>query len=380
MLQKRKCIMLIAGLLLVILVVSCGGAEPADEPESAPVEVTRVVTETTVEEVEEPAAEEEMLEEAEPAELEDAAPDDIEAVGSEDATGDGPPPPDTGPKVDATRAPAPTVDPASARAADSDAAAADAGRRPLTPGVVDDNAVWEAYLAFLQTEAAANALPLDGTERHQIWLANQDAPPASVSQLDILFLVDATASMATEISVWQTEMPSIIAQINALPSPPDLRLGLIVYRDQSDEPPVITPLTADGDAFMQDVTAVTAAGGGDYPEDLNTALALAGQQIAWREGETVRLVIVLADAPPHLAGAQLTTLVMGVETAVAQGIIIIPIGSLGLTLSGEAVFRQMAQYSGGRYAYWTPNEAAALSPQTIILPLVTDLLDGSINP
>ena len=45
---------------------------------------------------------------------------------------------------------------------------------------------------------------------------------------------------------------------------------------------------------------VTADGGGDYPESLNEALHAAVNQPGWRPDRGVRLIFLLADAPPHL--------------------------------------------------------------------------------
>ena len=50
----------------------------------------------------------------------------------------------------------------------------------------------------------------------------------------MLFLVDATGSMADEINQIQSTIFDVAAQIDALPERPDVRYGLVTYRDRGD--------------------------------------------------------------------------------------------------------------------------------------------------
>ena len=102
-------------------------------------------------------------------------------------------------------------------------------------------------------------------------------------RLDVLFLIDATGSMADEIAQLKDNIQAISAAIDALPSRPDLRLAMTVYRDQGDAYVSRTfDFTPDVDAFEEALAEVRADGGGDYPEDLNEALSRSVHVPEWR--------------------------------------------------------------------------------------------------
>ena len=97
-----------------------------------------------------------------------------------------------------------------------------------------------------------------------------------------------------------------------------------------------------------------AGGGGDTPEDLNTAVHEALTEFAWRPGRTVRLAIVIGDAPPHLDYAdQSYSYAADALSAAAQGIKLLTVGASNLNAQGEFVFRQLAQLTGGRFVFLT---------------------------
>ena len=52
--------------------------------------------------------------------------------------------------------------------------------------------------------------------------------------LDVLFLLDATGSMADEIHRIKTTLISIAQQVAGLPANPDIRFGMVAYRDRDD--------------------------------------------------------------------------------------------------------------------------------------------------
>ncbi|MCB0093631.1 MAG: VWA domain-containing protein, partial [Caldilineaceae bacterium] len=61
-----------------------------------------------------------------------------------------------------------------------------------------------------------------------------DAPAPGYSQLDLLFVVDATGSMDDEIAKLKSSMADVADQIDNLPERPDVRYGLVHYRDRGD--------------------------------------------------------------------------------------------------------------------------------------------------
>ena len=190
----------------------------------------------------------------------------------------------------------------------------------------------------------------------QLRLTRTDAAPAR-TPLDLVFLVDATGSMGDEIHKLRSSLRSIAERVRALPSQPDMCWGMVAYRDRGDAFLTRThDLTNDLGAFQQSLTRLQAAGGGDYPEALNEALNEAVHHISWRSAGTARLVVLVADAPPHFdRGGPYHD--EGAAAALARGIKLHTVGASGLDAQGEAVFRQLAQTTGGRFIFLTYRDA-----------------------
>ncbi len=185
----------------------------------------------------------------------------------------------------------------------------------------------------------------------------QAETPLPRTPLDLVFLVDATGSMADEIHKLRDSLRSIADRVGALPSQPDLCWGMVAYRDRGDAFLTRThDLTDDLGAFQQSLARLQATGGGDYPEALNEALDETVHRISWRTAGTSRLVILVADAPPHLdRGGPYHD--EGAAAALARGIKLHAVGASGLDKQGEAIFRQMAQSTGGRFVFLTYRDA-----------------------
>jgi len=344
-------------------------------------------------------------------------------------------------------APAPMLAPPPATFAKSDRAAADLAlmprpprppvddQRPVTAGVVDDNADFGAYLDYRARHPGLQVQDLDVSERYRLqvqdargrpvadadvrlYAAGQAQPlwartdaggqawlhPAAAqlrgevfevqvhatgargraltgraflrrgqkdglqvtldgagalppAQVDLAFLVDATGSMGDEIAKLRRSMQAMADQIAQLPSRPSICWGLVSYRDRGDDYFVRgQDFTDDLTAFQRGLAALQADGGGDMPEALNEALHTAIHRLSWRGDGTTRLVVLVADAPPHLdyGGPRYAD---DVQAAQARGIKLLTIGASNLDPAGEYVFRQLAQYTGGRFVFLTYRDA-----------------------
>ena len=177
------------------------------------------------------------------------------------------------------------------------------------------------------------------------------------TRLDLVFLVDATGSMADEIDKLRSSMQAMADQIARLPSRPQTCFALVAYRDRGDEFFVRAFDFSDRlDAFQQVLGGLQAGGGGDYPEAFNEALHTAVHRLSWRGDGATRMVVTVADAPPHLDyGAPWYDDDM--QGALARGIKLSAVGASGLDRRGELVFRQMAQHTGGRFVFLTYADA-----------------------
>ncbi len=190
------------------------------------------------------------------------------------------------------------------------------------------------------------------TERWNVTLEPQ--AQFNTLNLDVLFLIDATGSMADEIGKIQSTIFDVAARIDALPGRPDVRYGMVTYRDRGDSFVSNTyEFTPDVGEFHRHLSTVYADGGGDYPESLNEGLYHALHSVEWRSGDTVQMIFLVADAPPHLDYAQDYDYADEMVVAARRGIKIFPIASSGLDDQGEYNFRQLAQYTQGRFIFLT---------------------------
>ncbi len=173
--------------------------------------------------------------------------------------------------------------------------------------------------------------------------------------LDILFILDTTGSMGEEIERLKSTIEIINLNLSSLSTRPQVRFGLVLYRDRGDEYVTrVVPFTADVDNFKVALSRVAAEGGGDDPEDLQAALKEAMGMDWSRNG--VRLAFVITDAPPHLDYGERYTYVDAVHDARAAGIKIFSVGTGGLNLAGEYVLRQISQYTAAKYIFLTYGE------------------------
>ena len=186
--------------------------------------------------------------------------------------------------------------------------------------------------------------------------------------LDVLFLLDSTGSMADEIHRIKTTLHSIAREVSALPANPSLRFGMVAYRDRGDD--YVTRLydfDGDVDRFRDTIDQVEAEGGGDYPESLNQALHEAINDMRWRR-DAVRIILLVADAPPHLEYPQDEDYAAEMVEARRRGIKIFSVASSGLDERGEYIFRQLAQQTMGKFIfilYPTGAQGGLESPHTV---------------
>ncbi|EJT98762.1 vWA-like protein [Dacryopinax primogenitus] len=125
--------------------------------------------------------------------------------------------------------------------------------------------------------------------------------------LDLVFIQDATGSQGSYISHATENIEEIcntIANTGKLVRPEDLRLGLIAFRDHPPQDNTFItkkfPFTSDVAEMKANLKTLYASGGGDGPEAVTAALYDA-LNMDWRP-EARRMVVLIADAPPHGLG------------------------------------------------------------------------------
>jgi hypothetical protein len=132
---------------------------------------------------------------------------------------------------------------------------------------------------------------------------------------------------------------------------PKIRYGMVLYRDITDE--YVTRrygFTDDVNAFDQALGQVRADGGGDYEEAMNMGLFAAVEQMDW-SADSLRLVFLVADAPPHLDYSNDVPYTKTLKSAVKKGIKIYPTAASGLDPKGSYIFRQIAQFTQAKFLF-----------------------------
>ena len=169
--------------------------------------------------------------------------------------------------------------------------------------------------------------------------------------LDLVLVVDTTGSMGDEIAFLQKELIGIVRSAAAKAPGVSIRYGLVAYRDKGDQYVVKNyGFTGSGSTMNGWLRALSADGGGDYPEAAAAAMQ-AGVGLDWRRGKGERILIQIADAPPHDgdAGAYLRA----AKTAAGKGVQIFTLGASGVGSEAEYLMRQASVATGGRYIFLT---------------------------
>ena len=183
----------------------------------------------------------------------------------------------------------------------------------------------------------------------RLGIKNKDVPTEIV--LDVVFAIDTTGSMGDEILRIKRSLLTVTEKLRNLDAEFDLRYGAVLYRDIGDA--YVTkahPFTPDIAAFDKALQSVEAGGGGDGPESLNQALAVAIDGVEWREG-AAKVVFLIADAPPHMDYENDVPYGQSLRAAVAEGIRIHAVAASGLGEAGSFVFRQIAQFCRGKFIF-----------------------------
>jgi Mg-chelatase subunit ChlD len=136
--------------------------------------------------------------------------------------------------------------------------------------------------------------------------ARADEVPAKVPQkaprVEVVFTLDTTGSMGGLLDGAKKKIWSIASEIARAQPRPDVKIGLVAYRDRGDEYVTkVLPLTDDLDRVYKELSTYRADGGGDEPEDVRSALRDAIGSIQWsRDPSVVRIIFLVGDAPPHM--------------------------------------------------------------------------------
>lgn len=175
-------------------------------------------------------------------------------------------------------------------------------------------------------------------------LAGKRALPARPT-IDVTFVLDTTGSMSEEIDGVKRAVRTVAARLAGKNLA--VRFALVEYKDRGDDPPIrVHHMTRDASGFVERIARVQASGGGDMPEDVIEGLHAGLTEVAWSRGSAVRLAFLIGDAPPQLGYGQ-GSYVDAMRAASRAGIVLHTVAASGMDDIGQAVWRQIAQYTGG---------------------------------
>jgi len=177
--------------------------------------------------------------------------------------------------------------------------------------------------------------------------------------LDLMFVVDTTGSMGDEMRYLSKEFDAIVSNIEAKHPDVDIRFGLTLYKDKGDDYVVKNfPFTSNKNKMQKQLSNQSANGGGDYPEAMEAGVEKA-LDASWDAKDGVRMMFLVADAPPH--DENIKKIVPLIEKARKEAIHIYPIGASGVAEKAEYVMRNLALFTQGRYLWLTDDSGVGNS-------------------
>ena len=170
-------------------------------------------------------------------------------------------------------------------------------------------------------------------------------------RVDLVFALDTTGSMSGLIEGAKAKIWSIASFVARAQPTPDVRVGLVAYRDIGDAYVTrVFDLDDDLDRVYRRLLSFRADGGGDEPEHVARALHQAVHDMTWspRANNNVRLIYLVGDAPPHLDYRDGYDYVKAARAAAAQGIQIHAI-RCGSDEETATVWRRIASLGHGEF-------------------------------
>ena len=179
------------------------------------------------------------------------------------------------------------------------------------------------------------------------------APPHVVLQrpkIEVVFALDTTSSMSGLIDAAKEKIWSIASTMAAAQPAPEIRMGLVAFRDRGDAYVTrVFDLTDDLDSMYATLMDFKAEGGGDTPESVNAALVDAVHSISWSDDpDAYQVIFLVGDSPPHMDYAGEVTYPEIMARASNNGIVVNAI-RCGTNPETEQRWREIAGLTQGAY-------------------------------
>lgn len=185
------------------------------------------------------------------------------------------------------------------------------------------------------------------------------AAAVNVPRIDVAFVLDTTGSMGDEIDVVKDRIVEIARNISAGRPRPDVRFGIVAYRDRGDAYVTRTfQFSREIAEVQKTLRSLSAEGGGDEPEAVAEALHAAVHELQWDFARsTARMAFLIGDAGPQQYRDGKDWRKVSSEAA-EKGITISVIACSGLSPAGERVFEKIAKIGDGQMMHLTYTRVA----------------------
>jgi Mg-chelatase subunit ChlD len=180
---------------------------------------------------------------------------------------------------------------------------------------------------------------------------NQSAKIEKPGQIEVVFVLDTTGSMGGLIEGAKNKIWYITTEIQNAEPTPEVKIGLIGYRDQGDDYVTkIYPISTDIHKIYDHLLDFKAKGGGDTPESVNQALHEAVTQMNWSDDkDTLRLVFLVGDSPPKMNYQDDVKYNKSASLASQKDIIINTV-LCGGNMETARIWKEIAQMANGEYS------------------------------
>ena len=182
---------------------------------------------------------------------------------------------------------------------------------------------------------------------------------ANVPRIDVAFALDTTGSMGDEIDVVKEKIVEIARNVSAGQPRPDVRFGIVAFRDRGDA--YVTrafPFSREIADVQKTLRSLSAEGGGDEPEAVAEGLHAAVHELQWDFSKgTAHMIFLIGDAGPQQYRDGKDWRKVASEAA-EKGITISVIACSGLSPAGERVFEKIARMADGQMMHLTYTRVA----------------------
>ncbi len=203
----------------------------------------------------------------------------------------------------------------------------------------------------------------DGATVNEYVVSRVAAPEAKA---DIAFIVDATGSMGDEIDFLKEDLLDILNHVAQSQSGLSLRTAAVFYRDRGDDYVTIhSDFTGNVSSTISFVGKQYAAGGGDLPEAVHSALECSLQNLSWNTKARSRIAFLVLDAPAHQdETGVIESLQRSIRTFASMGIRMIPVLASTGDKTTEFMCRDFAILTNGTYVFLTDDSGVGGSHLT----------------